>query len=230
MRLAFMATAAVLLFAGFCQAAEVELKTTEDRANYAVGFSVGTNMKRDGIPVRSQALARGVEDAAAGKNELMTQEEREMALGELQVLAEKNMREQARLKGEKAVGEGKEFLAANTRKEGVKTTASGLQYKVIKEGKGGAPKATDTVTVQYRGTLLDGTEFDSSFKRGQPATFKLNQVIKGWTEGLQLMKPGGRFVFYIPADLAYGAQGAGEAVPPNSMLIFEVELLSVTPS
>jgi FKBP-type peptidyl-prolyl cis-trans isomerase len=128
----------------------------------------------------------------------------------------------------KSKKEGEDFLAANKSKEGVKTTASGLQYKVLKEGKGPKPKSTDTVKVHYRGTLLDGTEFDSSYKRGEPVEFPLDQVIKGWTEGLQLMPAGSKYQFWIPANLAYGEPG-NRGIPPNSTLIFEVELLEIVP-
>jgi len=121
-------------------------------------------------------------------------------------------------------------LSENKSKEGVKATASGLQYKVMKEGNGAQPKATDTVTVNYRGTLINGTEFDSSYKRGQPATFPVNGVIKGWTEALQLMKPGSKYQLFIPADLAYGPRAVGPDITPNSALIFEVELLEVKPA
>ena len=122
---------------------------------------------------------------------------------------------------------GEKFLAENKKKDGVKTTASGLQYKVLKEGSGAAPKETDTVVTNYRGTLIDGTEFDSSYKRGQPAVFPVNRVIKGWTEALQLMKPGSKYQLFIPASLAYGERGAGQEIGPNSTLIFEVELISI---
>ncbi len=126
-----------------------------------------------------------------------------------------------------AEDKGQEFLKENAKKEGVKTTASGLQYKVVKEGDGKSPKATDTVKVHYRGTLIDGTEFDSSYKRNEPIEFPLNGVIKGWTEGLQLMKEGSKYILYIPSNLGYGARGAGGVIPPDATLIFEVELLKV---
>jgi FKBP-type peptidyl-prolyl cis-trans isomerase len=129
--------------------------------------------------------------------------------------------------GEKNKTEGETFLAKNKTRAGVKTTASGLQYEVEKEGTGPNPKATDTVTVNYKGTLMDGTTFDSSYDRGQPATFVLNQVIPGWTEGVQLMKPGGKYKFYIPSSLGYGEQGAGGVIGPNAPLVFEVELVSI---
>src|SRR5881394_3707165 len=130
---------------------------------------------------------------------------------------------------EKNKAEGEKFLEENKKKDGVKTTASGLQYKVLTEGSGAAPKETDTVVTNYRGTLIDRTEFDSSYKRGEPATFPVNRVIKGWTEALQLMKPGAKYKLLIPSNLAYGAGGAGQDIGPNSTLIFEVELLSVKP-
>jgi FKBP-type peptidyl-prolyl cis-trans isomerase FkpA/FKBP-type peptidyl-prolyl cis-trans isomerase FklB len=131
--------------------------------------------------------------------------------------------------GEKNAVEGKKFLEENKAKSGVKTTSSGLEYKVEKEGSGNPPKETDTVKVNYRGTLINGTEFDSSYKRGQPATFPVNRVIKGWTEGLQMMKPGSKYQFFIPSDLAYGERGAGSDIGPNSVLLFDVELLEVVP-
>ena len=134
---------------------------------------------------------------------------------------------QQKAAGEKNAAEGAKFLEENKKKEGVKTTPSGLQYKSLKEGAGAQPKANDTVTVNYRGTLMDGTEFDSSYKRGEPATFPLNGVIKGWTEGLQFMKKGSKYQFFIPANLAYGERSPGAGIPPNSTLIFEVELLDV---
>ena len=143
---------------------------------------------------------------------------------------EKDMQAKQKAAGEKNAAEGTKFLEENKKKEGVKTTASGLQYKLIKEGTGAQPKATDTVTVNYRGTLINGKEFDSSYKRGQPATFPLNGVIKGWTEGLQLMKTGAKYQLFVPPNLAYGERAAGPDISPNSTLIFEVELLEVKPA
>jgi FKBP-type peptidyl-prolyl cis-trans isomerase len=142
---------------------------------------------------------------------------------------EKDMQAKLKAAGEKNAAEGAKFLEENKKKEGVKTTSSGLQYKVLKEGTGAQPKATDTVTVNYRGTLINGKEFDSSYQRGQPATFPLNGVIKGWTEGLQLMKQGAKYQLFVPPNLAYGERAAGPDITPNSTLIFEVELLEVKP-
>ena len=140
------------------------------------------------------------------------------------------MEDKQKVVGEKNAAHATKFLAENKKKDGVKTTASGLQYKVMKEGGGAQPKETDTVTVNYRGTLINGAEFDSSYKRGQPATFPVNGVIKGWTEALQLMKTGSKYQLFIPADLAYGARAVGPDITPNSALIFEVELLEVKPA
>jgi len=142
----------------------------------------------------------------------------------------KELQDKQKAMADKNAADGKKYLDDNKKKEGVKTTASGLQYKVLKEGNGPQPKAADTVTVDYKGTLIDGTEFDSSYKRGEPATFPLNGVIKGWTEGLQLMKTGAKYQFFIPADLAYGQRAMGPDIAPNSTLIFEVELKSVQPA
>jgi FKBP-type peptidyl-prolyl cis-trans isomerase len=142
---------------------------------------------------------------------------------------EKDMEQKQKAAGEKNKTDGAKFLEENKKKEGVKATASGLQYKVLKEGTGSQPKSTDMVTVNYRGTLIDGTEFDSSYKRGQPATFPLNGVIKGWTEGLQLMKQGSKYQFFVPSNLAYGERSVGPDIAANATLIFEVELLEVKP-
>jgi FKBP-type peptidyl-prolyl cis-trans isomerase FklB len=192
-----------------------------------IGYDIGSNMKKQGIDVDSKVLSRGIIDALSGAKSLLTDQEVQEFTAELR--AEIMAKQQARNKAlaEKNKKEGEEFLAANAKKEGVKTTASGLQYKVITEGKGRQPKATDTVEVHYRGTLLNGTEFDSSYKRNQPATFVLGQVIPGWIEGLQMMKEGSKWQLFIPANLAYGERGMGGAIEPNSTLIFEVELLSI---
>jgi FKBP-type peptidyl-prolyl cis-trans isomerase FklB len=158
----------------------------------------------------------------------MTDEEVKTAISGLQKDLQAKQQERAKVQGEKNKKEGEAFLAQNKTKAGVKTLPSGLQYKVITEGKGKTPKANDTVTVQYKGTLIDGTEFDSSYKRGQPATFPVNGVIKGWTEALQLMKEGSKWQLFIPADLAYGASGTpGGPIGPNAVLIFDVELVSI---
>ena len=228
MRFGWIAVLCVLLMADQGVAAEkAQLKTRKDKTSYMIGYDIGNNLKRQGIDVDSKVLSRGLADALGGTKSLLTDEEVQEVTAELR--ADLMARQQARSRAlaEKNKQEGEVFLAANAKKEGVKTTASGLQYKVITEGKGKQPKATDTVEVHYRGTLLNGTEFDSSYKRNQPATFVLSQVIPGWTEGLQMMSEGSKWQLFIPPNLAYGEHGMGSAIGPNSTLIFEVELLSI---
>ena len=203
-----------------------QLKDLKDKVSYGVGLSVGSNFKKQGQELNPDALLAGVKDALSGKTPALTENE----LKETMEAWSKQMEDKQKVVGEKNAADATKFLAENKKKDGVKTTASGLQYKVMKEGAGAQPKETDTVTVNYRGTLINGTEFDSSYKRGQPATFPVNGVIKGWTEALQLMKPGSKYQLFIPADLAYGARAVGPDITPNSALIFEVELLEVKPA
>lgn len=207
----------------FAQAPAPQLKDPKDKASYSIGLNIGRNFKRQNVDLNPDALVAGLKDALSGAKPALNETEERDAMMSLQ----KDAMEKQKVMGEKNAAEGKKFLDENRKKDGVKTTASGLQYKVMKEGNGPQPKASDTVTVDYKGTLIDGTEFDSSYKRGQPATFPLNGVIKGWTEGLQLMKTGAKYQFFIPADLAYGSRQMGPDIPPNSTLIFEVELKSV---
>ena len=201
---------------------KTQLKDQKDKLSYAIGLNIGTNFGKQKIAISTDAFAAGVKDGMNGKPQMTDAE-----IKETMTTFEKDMEAKQATAGDKNAKEGEKFLAENKKKEGVKTTASGLQYKVIKEGTGAQAKETDTVTVNYRGTLIDGSEFDSSYKRGEPATFPLNAVIKGWTEGLQLMKTGSKYQFFIPASLGYGARGAGGDIGPNSTLIFEVELISV---
>jgi FKBP-type peptidyl-prolyl cis-trans isomerase FklB len=202
-----------------------QLKDQKDKASYAIGLNIGMNFNRQKIVINPDAMFSGVKDGMAGKPKMTEAEVRETM-----ATFEKDMESQQKAAGERNAKDGEKFLEENKKKDGVKTTASGLQYKVIKDGSGPQPKETDTVSVNYRGTLIDGTEFDSSYKRGEPATFPLNAVIKGWTEGLQLMKTGGKYQFFIPAKLGYGERGAGADIGPNSTLIFEVELMSSKPA
>jgi FKBP-type peptidyl-prolyl cis-trans isomerase FklB len=218
----------ILFLFSVCHAQEkLELKDQKDKESYSLGYQFGQNLKFQGVDVNLDIYTSGIKDALAGEGPQMSTEEiRATITGlqqRLQAAQQKALKEQA----EKNLSESKTFLEENKKKEGVKTLPSGLQYKVLTEGSGKAPKADDTVTVNYRGTLIDGTEFDSSYKRGQPATFKVNGVIKGWTEALQLMKEGSKWQLFIPPDLGYGERGAGRNIPPNSTLIFEVELISV---
>ena len=204
-----------------------ELKTDIDKVSYSIGLQVGFNfvkqndaLKKQNIQINTDVMVAGVKDAIAGKPQLNPDQVRQVLSG-----FEKDMAQKVEARAQKNKAEGEKFLAENKKKEGVKTTASGLQYKVIKEGNGAQPKDTDTVTVNYRGTLIDGTEFDSSYKRGQPATFPLKGVIKGWTEGLQLMKVGSKYQLFVPPNLAYGERQMGPDIGPDSTLVFEVELL-----
>lgn len=207
--------------------AEVPLKSDNDKIAYMIGHQIGTNFKRDGIEIDLTVMLAAMKDAMAGTKSQLTPEETQKLMADFQKSLQTKAEAKAKAEGDKNTTAGKAFLADNVKKDGVKTTPSGLQYKVITEGKGDAPKAADTVTVNYKGTLLDGTEFDSSYKRNKPATFAVGGVIKGWTEALQVMKPGSKYELWIPADLAYGERGAGEQIGPNSTLHFEVELVSI---
>lgn len=202
-------------------------RSVEDRASYVIGYNLGRSLKQNEIQANTDLLTQGLRDALSGAKGMLTDEEMQATMQEFQqkVMAAQEAKQKAL--GEKNKAEGDAFLAKNKARAGVKTTASGLQYEVLKEGTGPAPKATDTVTVNYVGTLMDGTKFDSSYDRNQPATFVLNQVIPGWTEGVQLMKVGSKYKFYLPAALGYGEKGAGGVIGPNAPLVFEVELVSI---
>ena len=199
-----------------------ETMTQEERISYFLGASVGEFYKQQGVDVVNDKFFQGFTEAFAGQN-MFTQEEMEALNMEFQ----KVMQQKQNSIMDKEKAKGAAFLAENKKKEGVVETASGLQYKVVKMGTGAKPTATDKVKVHYHGTLLDGTVFDSSVERGQPITFPLNQVIAGWTEGVQLMPVGSKFIFYIPSNLAYGDRAAGDKIKPGSTLIFEVELLDI---
>lgn len=195
-------------------------KNDEEKLSYALGMVVATNLTKQGFEnLQAEFLAKGMVDSSAG-SDVMTVE-----LADTYIQEYMNKKQAEKHAGAKDAGIA--FLAKNRLKDGVTTTASGLQYQVLKDGNGDSPKATDKVTVHYHGTLIDGTVFDSSVKRNQPASFGLNQVIPGWTEGVQLMKVGAKYRFFIPSELGYGAQGAGGSIPPFSTLIFEVELLRI---
>jgi FKBP-type peptidyl-prolyl cis-trans isomerase FklB len=205
-----------------------ELKTQKDKVSYAIGLDMGNGLKKNDVDVDPDIVAKAIKDILSGNKPLMTEQEAKTTLMDLQKDLQAKQVERNKALGEKNKKEGEAFLAKNKSKDGVKTLPSGLQYKVITEGKGKTPKASDTVTVQYSGTLIDGTEFDSSYKRGQPATFPVGGVIKGWTEALQLMKEGSKWQLFIPSGLAYGEQGTqGGPIGPNAVLIFEVELVSI---
>jgi len=206
---------------------KMTLKDDKDKVSYAIGLNIGKSMKQEGLDINPDALAAAMKDVFAGAKPQLTDEQVQQVMQDFQ---KKMMAKQMAAREEglaKNKGEGEKFLADNKKKAGIKTTASGLQYKVITVGTGKTPKATDTVKTHYRGTLINGTEFDSSYKRGEPAEFPVNGVIKGWTEALQLMKEGAKWQLFIPSELAYGERGAGKDIGPNSTLIFDIELLSV---
>jgi len=215
-----------------CQAVgdkKVKLETQKDKLSYSIGLSVGHNLGRDSIAISPEAFLQGVLDAAKDSaSRLMTEEQVRDCIMAYQTEQRSKLEEGAKVAGEKNKKEGDEFLAQNKSKAGVVTLPSGLQYKVLVQGKGKSPKLADTVTTQYSGRLLDGTEFDSSYKRGEAATFPLKRVIKGWTEALQLMKVGSKWELYVPSDLAYGPTGTQDGtIPPNATLIFTIELIGV---
>jgi FKBP-type peptidyl-prolyl cis-trans isomerase FklB len=210
-------------------AAPLELKTPKEKASYAIGLNIGKSLHRDSVDVDPAILARGLKDALAGGKTQMTDDEVKAALTALQMDMKKKQEEKIQIVGEMNKKTGEDFLAANKSKDGVVTLPSGLQYKILKEGTGPKPATTDSVIVNYKGTLIDKTEFDSSYKRGEPATIPVSGVIKGWTEALQLMPVGSKWELYIPSDLAYGPRAASAEIGPNSTLLFEVELLSIQP-
>ena len=202
------------------------LKTDEQKFSYALGMNLGTSLQKQAVKVDPAILARGLKDALAGKTQ-MTEEEARAAIMAVQTALRKKMEEGRQAASGMNKQEGDAFLAANKTKDGVTTLPSGLQYKVLKAGSGPKPSASDSVVCNYRGTLINGKEFDSSYKRGEPATFPVNGVIKGWTEALQLMPVGSKWQLFVPPDLAYGDRGAGADIGPGATLIFEVELMSI---
>lgn len=223
----------VLAFPGF--ATTNEATTSENtsetadlkKVSYAIGYRTGYGMKQQGIELDRGAYAEGFADGQSGAPATFSEDEMELQLEAYQ--KEMMTKLQARREAARAqnLADGKKFLEENAKKEGWKTTKSGLQYKVITEGKGRKPKANDTVVVHYRGTLIDGKEFDSSYRRGRPATFPVNGVIKGWTEALQMMPVGSKWQIVLPPELAYGERGAGPDIGPNAVLCFDVELLGI---
>ncbi|HEY1600654.1 MAG TPA: FKBP-type peptidyl-prolyl cis-trans isomerase [Pirellulales bacterium] len=189
-------------------------------ASYIIGYQIGANFKRQHVPIDGQAIIKGLQEGLAGGKPPMTEEQMDEVMRAFQKEVTARMSEQGKQEGEA-------FLATNAKAPGVKTTKSGLQYKVLKEGTGKSPQKSDTVTTHYKGTLIDGTPFDSSYDRNEPASFQVDGVIGGWTEALQMMKVGSKWQLFIPSDLAYGPQGSPPTIPPNSTLIFEVELLKI---
>ena len=206
------------------------LKTQKDKASYAIGLNIGKSMHKDSVDIDPAILLRGLKDGLAAAKPLLTDDEARAAVVALQADLRKKQEEKMLVQGEVNKKAGEAFLAENKTKDGVVTLPSGLQYKILTEGTGPKPTAKDTVVCNYKGTLLDNTEFDSSYKRGQPATFPVSGVIKGWTEALQLMPVGSKWQLFIPSDLAYGARGGpAGGIGPNAALVFEVELMSIQP-
>lgn len=234
----------LLAFQASAQDQKAEQKTEPkldlQKLSYAIGMNIGnslTNIRHQSIEIDVDTMTKAVKDVMAGKPTTLTEQEARQAIGDMNNELRRRHEEERKGLGEKNKKEGEAFLAENAKKPGVKThpvklpdgRTVDLQYKVITEGKGEIPKASDTVTTQYRGRLIDGTEFDSSYKRGQPAQFPVTGVIKGWTEALQMMPVGSKWELYIPSDLAYGERGSGQNISPNATLIFEIELVGIKP-
>lgn len=206
------------------------LKDPKDKVSYSIGLDIGSTLKKQNIDVNADTLIQGLKDALTGAKPQLTEEQMKETMTAFSQELRQKQQAATQEASQKNATEGEKFLAENKKKPGVKTTASGLQYKVLKEGSGPSPKESDTVVTNYRGTLINGTEFDSSYKRNEPVTFPVNGVIKGWTEALQLMKKGSKYQLFVPAELAYGPRGAGQDIGPNETLIFEVELVDVKPA
>jgi len=224
-----MAMCGVVALSGAVFAADApELKGDKEKLSYSIGMDIGWKLKRGSVEIDPDLLAKGFKDSYGGGKTLLTEGEARQAITTLQKTLMAKQAETLRKLGEKNKGEGEKFLAENAKREGVKTLPSGLQYREIAPGTGKSPKTTDTVTTHYKGTLIDGTEFDSSYKSGQPATFELSGgVIPGGIEALQLMKEGAKWQLFVPSNLAYGERGRRPLIGPNATLIFEMELISV---
>jgi FKBP-type peptidyl-prolyl cis-trans isomerase len=218
---------ALVSCSGDSVAPKKQVTTFEERSSYAIGQNVGGSLKTTNMTIDVPAFVQGVRDTLEGRKPLLTAEEAMAVMQEFSQKARDAEMKKREEQSAKNIEEGKAFLETNKARTGVVTTASGLQYEVITQGTGPKPKPTDRVSVHYRGTLIDGTEFDSSYTRGQPATFQLDAVIPGWTESLQLMPVGSKYKIFLPSELAYGERGAGGQIGPNATLIFEVELLSI---
>ncbi|WP_130471526.1 FKBP-type peptidyl-prolyl cis-trans isomerase [Candidatus Magnetaquicoccus inordinatus] len=230
MKILLAPSVALLLLCGTSLApaqADDSLKTLKDRFSYALGLQIGTDISQMKDKLDANSFIRGIQDQLAGKKLLMTPEEIGKAKEEFQKSMLEEMQKESQNSANKNRSEGEQFLAKNKERKGVITTSSGLQYEILTPGNGPKPKATDTVKVHYQGTLLDGSEFDSSYKRKEPVSFPLDRVIPGWTEGLQLMPTGAKYRFFIPSDLAYGKRGAPPKIGGDATLQFEVELLEI---
>ena len=208
-------------------AQEKELESDQDKVSYLIGRNIGQTIKQDGLDLDVETLVDGLRDGLAGNESKVTEAEAEKVMAAFQARMQAEAASKAEAEGKANAVAAEEFLTNNKKREQVTTTDSGLQYEILNKGEGPKPGAADTVSVHYHGTLLDGTVFDSSVKRGQPASFAVNQVIAGWTEVLQLMPTGSKWKVVIPSGLAYGKNGAGSAIGPNETLVFEIELLAI---
>lgn len=227
MKMKLVAAAVMGLAMSTAMAAADALATDKDKLSYSIGADLGKNFKNQSIDVNPEALAKGMQDAMSGTQLILTDEQMKDVLGKFQkdLMAKRSAEMNKKADENKAKGEA--FLTANKAKAGVVVLPSGLQYKILEEGKGAKPSKTDTVTVEYKGTLIDGTVFDSTEKTGKPATFQLSQVIPGWTEALQLMPAGSTWEIYVPSNLAYGPRSVGGPIGPNETLVFKIHLITV---
>jgi len=228
MILRLLVTALFVLACGSAGAQDKpSLKDQKEKISYIIGMDIGMNFKKQSVDIDPDLVARGIKDGVSGAKPLLSEQEAREVMASFEKEMRAKQEAAQKVAGEKNKKQGEAFLAENKKKEGIKTLPSGLQYKVIKAGTGKKPAATDTVTTHYKGTLIDGTEFDSSYKRGKPATFPVGGVIPGWTEALQLMEEGAKWQLFIPSNLAYAERGAGQVIGPHTTLIFEVELISI---
>ena len=228
MKIIFRAVLLVAFLSGICPAGETpESKDGKEMISYSIGYQIGGDFKRQGVELDPDLLVKGMQDAASGAEPRIPPQEMRKTLVELKRKVEADERKRRRENAGKRRAEGEAFLAANGKKERVTTLPSGLQYKVLAAGKGKSPNPTDNVTVHYRGSLVDGTEFDSSYRRNAPATFGVDRVIAGWKEALPMMKVGAKWQLFVPSKLGYGEQGNGSRIPPGSTLLFDIELISI---
>jgi FKBP-type peptidyl-prolyl cis-trans isomerase FklB len=229
-RIIIVALAAAFIFSVHAESKDkIEIKTRMDSIAYSIGVNIGKNLKRDSLMLDIKILSAGFQDALYGQSTMLNDDQVKQAMVDLQQELMERQQKAQKVQGEKNVGEGKKFLEDNKKQPGVQVTPSGLQYKILKTGTGKTPTSKDKVRVHYTGKLINGKVFDSSVERGEPIEFAVTGVIKGWTEALQLMKEGDKWMLYIPSELGYGNQGAGNDIGPNATLIFEVELLNVLP-
>lgn len=223
----FICTLMLVVVAASVGQAQLALKSKKDSISYGIGYDIGRNFNNQGALVNVDALMRGFRDAYGGKQSTLPQDKTERLLQDFSQEMMNKQAERTRMQAEENKKKGDAFLAENKKKPGVVTLPSGLQYKIVTEGTGPKPSKDTTVVCHYRGTLIDGTEFDSSYKRGEPATFRVAQVIRGWQEILQLMPVGSKWQVFVPSALAYGERGAGERIGPNAALIFDIELVAI---